>query len=70
MRITVLEILILLVFIIGISVSWADIYYLRDQIQTLRDEQELMILEIQNNAKLLADGDIGLHARRARIYQR
>lgn len=55
MRITVLEILILLVFIIGISVSWADIYYLRDQIQTLRDEQELMILEIQNNAKLLAD---------------
>ena len=61
MRITFLEILILLVFVCGVAIVWTDIYTLRDQIQTLRNENDLMISEIEHNYKMLVEMDKRLY---------
>lgn len=61
MRITILEICIFCAFIIGMSILWADIYTLRDQIQMLRNENDLMVSEIERNTKMLAEMDLKLY---------
>jgi hypothetical protein len=61
MRISYLEIVILLVFISGVAIVWADVYRLHDQIQTLRNENELMISEIEHKYKLIVAMDKKLY---------
>jgi hypothetical protein len=59
--VTFIDIFILCIFLVGMSLLWADIYRLREQIQTLRNENDLMIAEIQHNAKLLVEMHLKAH---------
>jgi hypothetical protein len=52
-KIAVLEVFIFLVFICCVATIWAKIYTIRDQIQTLHNENDLMISEIENNYKMI-----------------
>lgn len=60
-KLTLLEIFILCVFVSSVAIVWADIYTLRDQIQTLRNENDLMISEIEHNYKMLIAMDKRLY---------
>ena len=61
MKPNILEVFIFLVFAASVALAWAEIYTVRDQLQSLRNENDLMILEIEHHAKLLTDMDLKLY---------
>jgi len=55
------NVFILLGLIVLMATAWAEIYSIRDHLQTLRNENDLMMREIERNAKMLAAMDFKLY---------